>query len=185
MEKRRWLDFLVLLAMSMLVVAATAAIYYAMFSKSTSTITTAPVYFTSGGDSTGILTLGDNDTSASLSLDAYPNVTLIYEQAVNLTADAAKEVRLRHFSISPDDGDSSVSNFTSIIFTLINATGGVKGTLTYTVTAATDTWNEPATPTNWEAIGVGEQWAMRIEITAADAANGGVSTTITIAVDVR
>ena len=185
MERRRWLDFLVLLAISMLVVTASASIYYAMFSKSTSTITTAPVYFTLGGDSSGILTLGYNDTSATLSLDAYPNVTLTYEQAVNLTADAAREVRLRNWSIEPDDGDFSVSNFTSVVFTLINATGSVKGALTYTVTAATDTWNEPAAPTDWEAIGVGEEWTMKIEITAADTANGGVSTTITIAVDVR
>lgn len=185
MEKRRRLDFLVLLVISMLVVAASAAIYYAMFSKATTTIAAAPVYFAWGGDSTGVLTLGDNDTSASLSLDAYPNVTLIYEQAVNLTADAAREVRLRHVSISPDDGDSSVSNFTSVVFTLINSTGDVKGALTYTVTAATDTWNEPATPTSWEAIAALEEWTMKIEITAADTANGGVSSTITIAVDVR
>jgi len=183
MVKRRSIDLIVLLLISVLVVSASAAIYYAMLAQSTATISAAAVYFTDGGDSSGILTLGTNDTYASLSLNAYPNVTLYYDQAVNLTATSAKEVQLRHVSISPDDNDPSVSNFTSMVFRLIKADGTEVGTLTYTTTG--DVWNEPGSPTGYVAIGASEEWTIKIEIKAAAGANTGVSTTIVIAVDVR
>jgi hypothetical protein len=176
---------LVLLLSSMLIATASAAVYYSLTMQSTATVAAAPVYFTEGADSSGIWTPGTNYTYVSLNLNAYPNVTLTYEQAVNLTATIAKEVQLRHVSISPDDGNPSVSNFTSVVFTLKNATGSVKGTLTYTVTAATDTWNEPTTPTGYVAIGAGQEWTIKVEIKAAAGAKAGVSTTIVIAVDVR
>lgn len=165
----------------MLVVSASAAIYYTMLAQSTTTIAAASVYFTAGGDSTGILTLGTNNTYASLSLSAYPNVTLYYDQAVNLTATAAKQVRLRHVSISPEDGDSSVSNFTSIVFRLIAANGTELASLSYTTSG--DNWAEPS-QTGYFAIGAGEEWTIKVETKAVAGANTGVSTTIVIAVDV-
>jgi len=183
MANRKSLDLIVLLVISMLIIAASAAIYYAMLAQTTATVAVASVYFTTGGDSLGILTLGTNDTYASLSLDAYPNVTLYYDQAVNLTATAAKEVQLRHVSINPDDNDPSVSNFTSVVFRLIKADGTEVGNLTYS--AAGDVWTEPATPTGYVSIVNGEEWTIKIEIKAAAGASTGVSTTIVIAVDVK
>jgi len=180
---RKSIKFLTLLLTSMLIATTSATVYYMMLEQSTSTVAVAPVYFTTGNDSSGILTLGTNSTYASLSLNAYPNATLYYEQAVNLTATAAKEVRLRHVSISPDDGDSSVSNFTGVVFRLIKADSTQVGTLTYTTTG--DVWNEPTTPTSYVAIGAGEEWTIKIEIKAAPGATSGVSTTIVIAVDVK
>jgi len=180
---RKSIKFLTLLLTSMLVATASATVYYAMLEQSKSTVAVTPVYFTTGNDSSGILTLGTNNTYASLSLNAYPNATLYYEQAVNLTATAAKEVRLRHVSISPDDGDQSVSNFTSVVFRLIKADSTQVGTLTYTTTG--DDWNEPTTPTSYVAIGASEEWTMKIEIKAAAGAYIGISTTIVIAVDVK
>jgi hypothetical protein len=165
----------------MLVVAASAAIYYTMLAQSAATVGTASVYFTAGEDSSGILTLGTNDTFASLSLSAYPNVTLYYDQAVNLTATAAKQVRLRHVSISPGDSDPSVSNFTSIVFRLIKADGTEAGSLSYTATGTN--WDEP-TQTSYANIGAGEEWIIEVETKATAGANTGVSTTIVIAVDV-
>lgn len=181
MKNRKRLDFLALLLTSMLVVAASAAIYYTMLAQSAATVGTPSVCFTAGEDSSGVLTLGTNDTYASLSLSAYPNVTLYYDQAVNLTATAAKQVRLRHVSISPGDGDSSVSNFTSIVFRLIKADGTEAGSLTYTTTGTS--WDEP-TQTSYASIGAGEEWTIKVETKAAAGANTGVSTTIVIAVDV-
>jgi hypothetical protein len=183
MKKRRSLDLIVLLLISFLVVTASAAIYYAMLARSTATISVAAVYFKNGGDSSGILTLGTNDTYAKLDIDAYPNVTLYYDQAVNLTATAAKQIQLRHVSISPDDGDQSVSNFTSVVFRLIKADATEVGTLSYSTTG--DTWNEPAAPTGYVSIGAGEEWTIKIEIKATAGATAGVSTTIVIAVDVQ
>jgi len=182
MQNRRSLDLVILLLISALVVSASAAVYYAMTAQSTTTIAAAPVSFSQGGDSSGILTLGTNNTFASLSLNAYPNVTLYYDQAVNLTATAAKEVQLRHVSITPADGNPSVSNFTSIVFRLIKADSTQVGTLSYTTTG--DNWNEP-TNTGYVSMGAGEEWTIKIEIIAAAGANTGVSATIVIAVDVR
>lgn len=183
MVKRRHIDLLLLLLISTFVVSASAAIYYTMNAQSTATVSQAAVYFIAGGDSSGILTLGTNSTYASLSLNAYPNVTLYYDQAINLTATIAKEVQLRHVSISPDDGDSSVSNFTSIVFRLIRSSGTEVGTLTYTTTG--DVWNEPSTPTGYVSISAGEKLAIKVEIKAIAGANTGVSTAIVIAVDIR
>ena len=180
---RKELKLVTLLLTAMLIASASATIYYGMLMQSTATVAAAPVTFTDGDDSSGVFTAGTNNTYAALSLNAYPNVTLTYDQAVNLTATAAKQVRLRHVSISPDDGDASVSNFTSVVFTLINGTGTVKGTLTYTTTG--DTWTEPASATSYMAIGASEEWTIKIEIKAVAGANTGISTTIVIAVDVQ
>lgn len=182
MANRKSLDLIVLLVISLLIIAASAAVYYAMLAQTTATVAVVPVYFKAGGDSTGVFTPGTNNTYASLSLDAYPNVTLTYDQAVNLTASADKEVQLRHVSINPGDGDPSVSNFTSVVFTLIKADSTVNGTLTYT--ASGDNWAEP-TSTGYVPILNGEEWTIKIEIKAAAGANTGVSTTIVIAVDVK
>lgn len=182
MKNRKSFDFLALLLISMLVVSASAAMYYAMFAQSSTTIAAASVCFKAGGDSTGILTLGTNNTYASLSLSAYPNVTLYYDQAVNLTATATKQIRLRHVSISPGDGNSGVSNFTSIVFRLIAANGTTAGTLSYMTTG--DDWTEPA-ETSYVGIGAGAEWTIKVETKAAAGANNGVSSTIVIAVDVR
>jgi hypothetical protein len=165
----------------MLVVSASAAIYYAMLAQATATVAAASVYFKAGKDSSGILTFGTNNTYASLSLSAYPNVTLYYDEAVNVTATAAKQVRLRHVSITPIDGNPNVSNFTSIVFRLIAVNGTEVGSLTYTTSG--DDWTEP-TETSYVAIGAGQEWAIKVETKAAAGATTGVSTTIVIAVDV-
>lgn len=181
MKNRKWLDFVAILLVSLLVVSASAAIYYAMLAQSTATLKPAAVYFTPGLDSTGILTLGANNTYVSLNLDAYPNVTLYYDQAVNLTATAAKQVRLRHVSISPIDGNPDVSNFTSIVFRLLAADGTEMGALSYTTTG--DNWNEP-TQTNYFAMGAGAEWTIKVEIKATAGGNANIAATIVIGVDV-
>ena len=182
MAKRKSLDLMVLLIVSALAITASASIYYGMLAQSTATVVAAPVSFTSGNDSAGILTLGTNNTYASLSLDAYPNVTLYYEQAVNITATADKQIRLRHVLVNPDDNDPSVGNFTSVVFRLIQADGSEVANLTYTTTG--NVWNEPAN-TGYSAITNGDEWTIQIEILAVATATSGVSTTIEIAVDVQ
>jgi hypothetical protein len=181
MPNRRWFDFLILLLISMFVVSASAAVYYGMLSTSSATVKVAPVHFIAGNDSSGILTLGPNQTYAILALDAYPNVTLYYDQAVNITATANREIRLRPVSISPSN-DPSVSNYTSVVFRLIRADTTEAGVLSYTTTG--NAWNPPAS-TSYVSIALGEIWAVKIEITAASGALSGVSTEIVVAVDIR
>jgi len=183
MVKRKHLDLLVLLLISTVVVSATAAVYYAMSMQTTATIGTAAVYFTEGSDSDGgVLTLGTNNTFAKLMLSAYPNVTLYYDQAANLTATMAKEVQLRHVSITPNN-EPSVANFTSIVFKLIRADGSQVGTLTYTTSG--NTWITPGAGSGFVSIANGEKLAIRVEITAKAGSKAGVATSIDIAVDVR
>jgi len=179
---RKETKLVTLLLISLLIASASATVYYAMLVRSTATVTAAPVTFTSGNDSSGIYTPGTNNTYARLTLSAYPNVTLYYEQAVNITASADKQVRLRHDSISPGDNDPTVSNFTSVVFRLIRANGSEAGSLTYTTSG--DQWSEP-TYTSYVAITAGAEWTIKIEITAKAGANTNVSTTIVIAVDVQ
>ena len=180
---RKETKLVTLLLTAMLIASASATIYYGMLAQSAATVAAAPVTFTDGDDSTGIVAYGTNDTYAALTLSAYPNVTLYYEQAVNLTATADKQVRLRHVSISPDDGDASVSNFTSVVFRLIKGDSTEVGTLTYATTG--DDWTEPASATTFTAITSGEDWTIKIEIKAVAGANTGIATTIVIAVDVQ
>lgn len=181
MANRRWLDFLILLLVSMFIVSASATVYYAMLSPSSATVKIPPVHFAAGNDSAGILTLGANDTSATLTIDAYPNVTLYYDQAVNITATTNKEIRLRPVSISPNN-DPSVGNFTSMVFRLIRADSSQVGTLSYTTTG--NTWNVPSA-TSYVPITSGEVWAVEIEVMATPGSLSGVSTNIVLAVDVR
>ena len=181
MPNRRWLDFLIILLISIAIIPASALVYYAMISSSSATMKAAPVHFTAGNDSSGILALGANQTYAMLTLDAYPNVTLYYEQAVNITAEADKEIRLRPVSISPNN-DPSVGNITMVVFRLTKADSTEAGVLTYTTTG--NMWSVPAS-TSYVSITSGETWAMKIEITGAAGALGGVSTDISIAIDVR
>ena len=182
MKNRKSTDLLILLLISVFVVSASAAVYYSMYAKSTTTITAAPVYFTLGGDSSGILKIGTNNTYAELSLNAYPNVTLYYDQAVNITASAAGQVQLDPVSVSPN-GDPSVSNFTSIVFTLVRSDGTAVGSLTYTTTG--NSWNVPSTGSGFVPISAGEKIAIKVAITAVAGAKTGVSTAIVMTIDTK
>jgi len=180
MPNRRWLDFLILLVISMFVVSASAAVYYAMLSTSSVTVKAAPVHFATGNDSAGILAIGINETFATLTLDAYPNVTLYYDQAVNVTATANKQIRLRPVSITPSN-DPSVGNFTSIVFRLIRADSTEAGLLSYTTIG--NSWNTPSAMV-YAPITSSEMWTVKVEITAKAGAFSGVSTDIIMAIDV-
>jgi hypothetical protein len=182
MVNRKRIDMLVLLLISAFVVSASAAVYYVMSMQSTATIAAAPVYFINGGDSSGVLTRGTNNTYASLSLIAYPNVTNIYEQAANLTATSAShQVQLVPVSVTPDNS-ISVANFTSIVFRLVRSNGAQVANLTYSTSG--NTWIIPSA-TNYVPIGNGEKLAIRIEVKAAAGAISGVSTTIGISVNTK
>ena len=94
----------------------------------------------------------------------------------------AKEVQLRHVSITPNN-EPSVANFTSIVFKLIRADGSQVGTLTYTTSG--NTWITPGAGSGFVSIANGEKLAIKVEITAKAGSKAGVATSIDIAVDVR
>jgi hypothetical protein len=174
-----------LLMISALLIATTSTnVYYGLLQENTIGIVEAKVHFTAGEDSTAAqYDAGTNETYCRLSFNAYANVTLYYEQAVNITNTdtAAHDIRLRHVAIGPTSGSNSVGNFTSILFKVVDKAGTVQRTLTYTTTG--DTWNTPGAPTAYISLPASTEWTIQVETRAAPGAKV-VSCWIEIAVDV-
>ena len=171
-----------LLLISAILIATTSTnVYYGLLQESSIGVVEAKVHFKAGDDSTAAgYTPGLNETYCKLTLNAYANVTLYYEQAVNITnTDAvAHDIRLRHVAIGPND--DSVGNFTQIDFKLVDKAGTVQRTLTYTTTL--DVWNTPV-PTAYITLPLSTEWTLQIETHAAPGAKV-VSCWLEIAIDV-
>lgn len=182
------LKLLLILLSWMIMATASAAVYYSMYMEPSVTTAAADVYFLAGGDSstagaTGYAT--NNGTWVRLaSLKAYPNCTLTYDEAINITNQGSSwhEFRLKHSSISPD-GTLDVANFTSITFKLIAPNGTqYGGDFTYTRTG--NDWIPPSDMA-YQGIPVGDEWAVKVEIVAVAGAWPGITVEIDILVDVR
>jgi len=173
-----------LLMISALLIATTSTnVYYGLLQENTVGIVEARVHFTAGDDSTAAgYIAGTNETYCRLSFNAYANVTLYYDQAVNITNTdaAAHDIRLRPVAIGPTSGDVSIGNFTSIEFNLVDKAGVTQRTLTYTTTG--DTWNMPAL-TAYSTLPASTDWTIQVETRAAPGAKV-VSCWIEIAIDV-
>ena len=173
-----------MLLISALLIATTSTdVYYGILQGNTIGIVEAKVHFTPGDDSTAAgYSPGLNETFCALSLNAYANITLYYEQAVNITNIdvAAHDIRLRHVTISPANGNDAVGNFTQIDFKLIDVSGAVQRTIAYTTTG--DDWNTPA-PTAYVTLPAGTEWTIQVETRAAPGAKA-VSCYIEFAIDV-
>ena len=182
MARRKSLDLIVLLMISVFVISASAAIYYSLPMVSSTTITATVVAFKQGADWDDSWTMGTNNTYCSLALKAYPNATLTYEEPLNLTnTGTGVDIRLRTVSISPASGNEQVSNFTFINFTLYDETGIFKGSLNYTTTG--NTWSTPAmSPTLMDA---NDEWYIVIQTKAEAGAKAGIVANIVIGVDVQ
>lgn len=182
---RRGVKLLFLMITAIVISTASTTVYYALLSESSVTTAEATVHFTDGDDSTAAgYSAGANETYARLtSIKAYPNVTLTYEQAMNVTnTDAsAHQIRLRHVTISPGSGDS-IGNFTQIDFKLVDVSGTVQRTLSYTTTG--DSWNTPS-PTTYVSLPASTEWTIRVETKATAGAKKNVSCSIELAVDVQ
>jgi hypothetical protein len=175
--------FLMLLVSSFIIATASAAIYYTITMQPKVAITSAVIKFVEGNDWPSSSTMGTNGTWVRLSLKAYPNATLTYDQPLNIsnTDTVQHQFRLRHVSITPASGTASVSNFTSISFVIKDASGTTQGSFTYTTTG--DAWNTPAT-TSYFTLPADTQWIIYVETKAAAGASSGIEANIEIAVDV-
>ena len=173
-----------MLLLSALLIATTSTnVYYGILQGNTIGVVEAKVHFTDGNDSTAAgYNPGLNETYCALALNAYANITLYYEQAVNITNidTVAHDIRLRHVTITPASTDDSVGNFTQIDFKLIDKAGTVQRTITYTTTV--DTWNTPS-PTTYVTIPANTEWTIQAETKAAAGAKA-VSCYIEFAVDI-
>jgi hypothetical protein len=147
------------------------------------TVNAAPISFAQGNDWPSGSTMGTNGTWVSLALKAYPNVTLVYEQPVNVsnTDSSSHTFRLRHVSITPASGNSDVGNFTFINFVVENTAGTSQASFNYTVSGTT--WTTPAT-TSYLTLLASTQWIIYAETKATAGATSGITANIVISVDV-
>jgi hypothetical protein len=175
--------FIILAVMAALIATASAAVYYSEIMQPSVTITGATIVFASGNDFPAGSTLGSNSTWVSLALKAYPNATLTYDQPLNIsnTDSASHTFRLRHVSITPASGTSSVSNFTAINFVVENTAGVAQASFNYTTTGTT--WNTPTT-TSYMTLPANTQWILYVQTQAAASANA-VTANLQISVDVQ
>jgi len=176
------LKLLTLLLTATLIASASAYVYYSLSLTSSTTTGAAPaVKFVSGDDTPS----GSNvqDTWCWLKLSAYPNVTMTYDKAVNISnTGGVVNIRLRPLSIDNPNGTDSISNFTRITFYLRDVVGSVQGKLNYTTTG--DSWNPPSA-TDYVQIPAGTQWTVKVETVCKAGASANIVTDIEIAVDVQ
>jgi hypothetical protein len=182
MAKRKYLDLIMLLMISVFVVSASAAVYYSLDMESEITVGTTWVKFVNATDTPAEATV--EDSYCMLPLITYPNATVTYEHVVGLNNTDGSDphsVRLRSASVTPD-AHPDVGNFTSITFYLLDASNNTQTTFEYNQTS--NTWNIPPT-TGYYSIPAGTEWFIKVETVSPIGAQSGVDCTIVIAIDVQ
>jgi hypothetical protein len=177
------LKLLLLLLTSLIISTASAAIYYSLTMEPNVTVAGLTIIFTNGDDTTAGSTV--NDAWCGLALKSYPNATLTYDQAVNITNDDSSNghsMRLRHVSITPDGSAYVGGNFTYINITIIAANGTEVVSFDYT-NDGTD-WSPPST-TSYYYMQADEEWAVKVETLSPAGATVGTVCNIEIAVDAQ
>jgi hypothetical protein len=179
MAKRKSLDLIVLLMISVFVISASAAVYYSL--GMTSTITTAAndVYFVKGPDNqtAGVTLFNDNKSATLASLKAYPNMTMTYDDPIrvrNNHTTSSYNVRLR-----PVSRTGNAQYFVFINFTL-NTTTPVS--LNYTSNGVG--WTDPQ-ETVFVQVSANTEYALCVQTMANVTAPSGQPATIEIAIDVE
>jgi len=177
MANRKSLDLIVLLLISMLIITASAVIYFSLGMTSTVTTVAPNVVFVYGADNgTAGVTITDGTVATLVNLTAYPGIVCTYTDPLRVrnNGSVACSIKLVHKSVS-----GPYANFDSINFTLMDGT--VNDTLTYTGGAS---WGEP-TETTLLSIGVGVEWSIKVETKAMTGATAGDAATIVIEVYVE
>jgi hypothetical protein len=179
MAKRKSLDLIVLLIISVFVITVSAQVYYSL--GMTSTITTAvnDVYFVKGPDNetAGVNIFNDNKSATLTLLKAYPNMTLSYDDPIRVRNNHTGtdfNVRLRPVLLTGD-----AQHFVFINFTL-NTTTPVS--LNYTSNGVS--WTDPP-ETDFVTVNSNTEYAIRVQTMANATATSGQIATIEIAVDVE
>jgi len=173
---KKSMKFLTLLLTSMIIVTASATVYYSLSLESEVTVGAPVVKFVTAEDFTGDLT----DSWVRLNLKSYPNTTLTYEKAINISNTDGSNGHT--FWLTPGDptGDSS-SNWGFINYTVYNNAGAVQDTLNYTGGAS---WSNTG-QTSQMTIGASEEWTIRVVTKSPSTAINGAVCNIVISVDVN
>ena len=178
------IKMLILTLMSVLVISATAAMYYSLTMTSSTGVYKANVYFVEGSDngtSTVVLTLDSTNTTATITgLRAYPNMTFTYENVTlvrNNSTTAASNIRLTPGITTP----ANPADFVYVKFMLNATIPGDRRWLNYTSNGVS--WTVPPA-SSWTSIGDETQWPIVIMTMANSTATIGSTVTIGITIDV-
>jgi hypothetical protein len=170
---------LILTLTSILVLSATAAVYYSL--EMTSTITTAAndIYFAEGPDNaTAGVTIFNNNKSATLAqLKAYPNMSMTYDDPLRIRNNHT--VTNYNIRLRPVARSGNAANFVYINFTLQTST---KMSLNYTSNGST--WTDPTT-TSFVQVNANTEYAIVVQTMANATAASGQTATIEIAIDIE
>ena len=177
---------LTLLLTAMLIATASAAVYYSLSTRPTVTIDTPAVTFVNGADSVKAGVSITDGTWATMAVKAYPNATLTYEKAINLTSNDGQthDFTLHHVDMIGNGSVTPASNnFTFINFTVVNAAGSELASFDYYINA-TGGWEFPS-DTGTITVPATGQLTIKVETKAKSGADTGYVVNITIEVKVN
>ena len=168
---------MILTLISLLVISASAAVYYSL--EMTSTITTAAndVYFVEGPDNStaGVSIFNDNKSATLTQLIAYPNMTMTYDDAIRVRNNHTStnyNVRLTPVSLS-----GSAAYFVYINFTLQTST-----TISLNYTSDGSSWTTPSA-TSFIQVDANTEYAIVVQTMANATATSGQTATIEMNID--
>ncbi len=179
---------LILTLLSIMVVSVSAATYFTLVMEPRVGTADAVIQFVAGDDSSNAGATGyttDGTWVRFTGIKAYPNATLTYEEAINVSntdGSNAYSVRFRPGSITNLNGTGTSANFTKIAFVLI-AQNGTTIISTFNYTGGVS-WTPPST-TGYVSIPASEEWTIRIETIAVSGALADVMVEIDIYIDVQ
>jgi hypothetical protein len=173
MDKRRYLDLIVLLMISVFVVSVSAGVYYSLEMTSTVDVVGANVYFVLGADNgtAGVSISGDGMVGQLTTLEAYPNATTTYDDPIRVrnNGTASYDIRLRNIDVSGD-----ADYFVFVNFTLMGTT---EVSLDYTTSGSNWVLPDPEN-TTWVSIPGDTEWSIKVETRAVAGASTGTATII-------
>jgi len=177
---KKEMKLLGLLLTSLLIASASAAVYYSLSLESRTIVSSPVVKFVTASDFPG--PGGDlTDSWVRLNLKSYPNATLTYDRAVNISNTDSVSHNFRLTPGTPS-GDGS-SNWEYIKFLVYdNAIPGVlQGSLNYT---GGGSWTNTG-QTGWMTIGNGAEWTIKVITRSPSGATLNAVCNIVISVDVE
>jgi hypothetical protein len=177
------LKLLVIMLSWLIVASASAAVYYSLTMEPSVTVTGFTIEFSNGDDTTADSTV--YDAWCGLGLRSYPNATLTYDQAVNITnTDGANghSFQLDHVSITPDGSAYVGGNFTYINMTVVAGNGTELASFDYTNDGTN--WSPPSA-TSYLYMQASEEWTIKVVTLSPAGATEGTVCDIMISVNVQ
>jgi hypothetical protein len=177
-KNKKSLKLVAMLITAILIATVSAATYSELFmSGSGITVGNASVYFSNGGNTTLLSTVGISSAGTEVTFDNIPDIepgeTITYEEAVNVTNNAgeSKDITIDLYSITGDFD----TNFDYVNITMIAADGSSQGASIEIVSTGSNVTSTGAATMSDQDI-----WAIKWIIKAKTDATPTESFTITL-----